>query len=220
MPGIADRDVRRSAMVDQLPRVLAQDHFVRGYVGLCDEIWSSVLERLDDLEWFLDVDVAPIGFVQWLGRWLGVVVDPTLPHDRQRALVRTAGRTLQWRGTRQRVEQLLSALTGADVEVHDGGGVFADDEPPRGTQRVVVRLAASGGLSEAQLLDVVRAEVPANATVDLSVAAAPVTPPPDDGGDGDGVLADPEPFGDEGFLPPMRGWLDRDDDASAPPDGD
>lgn len=195
-------------LADQLPRVLAQDHVVRGYVSLCDEIWASVLERLDHLEWFLDVDVAPITFVRWLGTWLGVTVDPALPEDRQRALVRTAGRTLRWRGTRWGLEQLLSALTGAHVEVVDDGGVIAGDEPSHATQRVSVRLAGAGGLSEAYLLEVIRADVPANAVIELEIAAEPVpeAPPTDD--DAGSVLADPQPHGDEGFLPPMRGGVD------------
>lgn len=208
---------RRSAMVEQLPRVLAQDHFVRSYVGLCDEIWESVLERIDDLEWFLDPGVAPIAFVQWLGRWLGVTVDPTLPEDRQRALVRTAGQTLQWRGTRHRVQLLLEALTGTEVELADDGGVVAGDDPPRASNRVAVRLTSAGGLSEAQLLDIVASEVPANATVTLSVDAEPIEAPPAEDED-DAVLAAPEPHGDEGFLPPMRGRITTDDDPW--PDGD
>lgn len=196
-------------LADQLPRVLARDHFVRGYVGLCEEIWSTVVERLDDLEWFLDVGTAPMPFVRWLGGWLGVTVDPHLPDDRQRALVRTAGETLLWRGTRRRVEALLVALTGGVAEVVDDGGLASGDDPPRTSQRVTVRLSTAGGLSEAHLLDVVRSEVPANAIVDLSVDAQPIAAPGIR--DDEGVVAEPEPHGDEGFLPPMRGGTDTPD---------
>lgn len=196
-----------SPLADQLPRVLAQDHMIRGYVALCDEIWASVLERIDHLEWFLDPRVAPIAFVRWLGTWLGVAVDPTLPEDRQRALVRTAGRTLMWRGTRRGLEQMLSALTGAPVEVTDDGGVVTDNEPAHASQRVAVRLSGSGGLTEAHLLEIIGAEVPANAIIELEIAAEQVADAPADD-DADSVLAEPEPYGDEGFLPPMRGRFD------------
>jgi phage tail-like protein len=202
----------RTQLVDQLPRVLAQDHFVRGYVGICDEIWASVAGRLDDLEWYLDVGVAPITFVRWLGRWMGITVDPALPEPRQRALVRTAGRTLMWRGTRSGLQRLLEALTGAAAEVRDGGGVSSDDAA-RGTQRVTVRLSDSGGLDEQHLRDVIRGEVPANAVIDFELgfdasAAGPVV---EEEEEEDSVLAAPEPHGDEGFLPPMRGRFEADD---------
>lgn len=231
MSGLGDDQLQRAApladavhppaglLTQQLPRVLAQDHFIRGYVGLCDEIWASVLERIDHLEWFLDVGVTPITFVRWLGSWLGVDVDPTLPEARQRAVVRTAGRTLMWRGTRYGLEQLLSALTGAAVEVTDDAGVAAGDDPPRVSPRVSVRLSSSGGLTETHLLELIRGEIPANAVIELEVDAEVVEAPPPEGADQQGsVLADPGPYGDEGFLPPMRGRLDDDRSVAAPQD--
>lgn len=205
----AARPAERTHLVDQLPRVLAADPFIRGYVGICDEIWSSISGRIDGLEWYLDVGVAPIAFVRWLGRWLGVTVDPTLPDARQRALVVAAGRTLRWRGTRTGVAQLLEALTGATVEVRDGGGVVTD-EAARSTQRVVVRLSDSGGLDEQHLRDVIRGEIPANAIVEFAFGFDHAPEQPDDDAE-HSVLAEPEPFGEEGFLPPMRGRFDGDD---------
>lgn len=209
---VRGRPAGATRLADQLPRVLARDHFVRGYVGLCGEIWSTVVERLDDLEWFLDVGTAPMPFVRWLDGWLGVTVDPHLPEERQRALVRTAGQTLPWRGTRRRLEALLAALTGGDVDIADDGGVATGDDPPRSSQHVTVRLSTAGGLSEAHLLEIVRSEVPANAIVDLSIDAQSIASPGVDGDDDGGVVAEPEPYGDEGFLPPMRGGLDTPDD--------
>lgn len=204
----------RPDLVDQLPRVLAQDHFVRSYVGLCDEIWTSVIDHIDQLEWFLDVGVAPIAFVQWLGGWLGVAVDPHLPEDCQRALVHTAGRTLMYRGTRPRLEQLLAAVTGSTADVTDDGGVVATDDRPRASQRVSIRLASSGGVSESHLRELIRAEVPANAVVDLRIDSHHVDAvPPPQPREPDGVVAEPEPHGDEGFLPPMYGRFDGTEDS-------
>lgn len=157
-------------LVEQLPRCLATDPFVPRLVGVTEELADSVRSRIDGIEHFLDVELAPPEVVRWLGSWLGLMVEPSLPEDRQRQLVRVAGRELGWRGTRRGLERLVSALTGGPVRVSDGGGAFpAGEAPAAGGGPVVVQVAAAGGVDERGLLAFIEAELPVGAVVELRV---------------------------------------------------
>jgi phage tail-like protein len=157
-------------LVEQLPRCLADDPFVPRLVGVTEELADSVRSRIDGIEHYLDVGLASPELVRWLGSWLGLAVGPSLPEDRQRELVRVAGRELGWRGTRRGLERLVRALTGGPVRVSDGGGTFAPGEAPAsGGGPVVVQVESTGGVDEHGLLAFIEAELPVGAVVELRV---------------------------------------------------
>lgn len=166
-------------LVEQLPRCLAADPFVPRLVGVTEELADSVRSRIDGIEHFLDVGLAPPELVRWLGSWLGLVVEASLPEDRQRQLVRTAGRELGWRGTRRGLERLLTALTGGPVRVSDGGGAFRTGEAPAsGGGPVTVQVERTGGVDERGLLAFIEAELPVGAVVELRVGPVGEQPQP------------------------------------------
>lgn len=184
----------RTTLADQLPAPLAEDGFLRRFLAIFDELGHSVQLGVDGLEHLADPSVAPPVVVRWLGGWLGVEsIDPSAPELRQRALVIALGRLLWFRGTATGLRGLLELLTGATVEVHDSGGVFARGEAPADNPRTVsVRVARSGWTSDEHLLAVVRAEVPVDVTFVLRVGDRVVWPPARGGGPrraGDGVTA-------------------------------
>jgi phage tail-like protein len=156
-------------LVEQLPRCLAADPFVPRLVGVTEELADSVRSRIDGIEHFLDVGLAPPELVRWLGSWLGLVVEPSLPEDRQRELVRVAGRELGWRGTRRGLERLVSALTGGPVRVSDGGGAFPAGEAPPSGGPVVVQVEGTVGVDERGLLAFIEGELPVGTVVELRV---------------------------------------------------
>jgi phage tail-like protein len=157
-------------LVDQLPRVMAQDRVLRGFVLALEEVADSVRERVSGIERQVDVDLAPPEMLQYVAGWLGVDLEPSETGVRQRELVRAVGRTLGWRGTRQGVETILEAATGSRVTVTDSGGVFgpADDVPPPDPS-VVVSLDSTGPLSEDQVRAFLAAELPLGAVLRLDV---------------------------------------------------
>ncbi len=161
--------MRGGWLVEQLPRPLATDDFVQRLVGLFEEVADSVRGRVDGIEHCLDPRLAPVELVRWMGGWLGLALAPSLPEERQRGILRAAGALLDWRGTRRGLEGLLEAFTAAPVQVRDHGGVFTRGAAPPADPRVTVRLESTGGLDEQQLLELVRAEVPAGAVVELLV---------------------------------------------------
>jgi phage tail-like protein len=157
-------------LVDQLPRAMAADPVVRGFVSAFEEIADSVRDRIDSVEYQVDTGLATPEMLQFLASWLGLQLEPTDPAEYQRSLVREVGRLLGWRGTRYGIEGLLEAATGARVTVTDGGGVYGQRDPvPPADPVVVVRLDHTGHLSERQVRGFLEAELPLGAQLELDV---------------------------------------------------
>lgn len=157
-------------LVGQLPRVMAEDLVLRGFVTALEEVAGTVRDRVDSVEHHLDTGLAAPEMLQFLAGWLGVELEPTDPADYQRTLVREVGRLLGWRGTRHGVETLLEAATGSRVTVRDNGGVYGGDDPePPADDRVVVQLDHTGHLSERQVRRILEAELPLGSRVELDI---------------------------------------------------
>lgn len=161
----------------QLPRVLAQDRFTRRFVSIFEETVDEVRGQIDALEYYVDVDTAPPEFVRWLGSWLEVTVDGALPEERQRAIVREAGRLFARRGTVLGLSGVLEAVTGAEVRVVDGGGTWPQGAAPPNPGRLLVRLTETGGVPEDQLYRLVAAEVPIGTTFELRLGERTIAAP-------------------------------------------
>lgn len=159
-----------SWLLQQLPPVLAHDTVLRGFVLALEEIADSLRERIDGVESQLDVDLASPEMLAYVAAWLGIALEPTETGERQRALVRAAGETVRWRGTRYGVERMLEAATGARVTVSDGGGVHGAGERLGPVDPVVtVRLDSAGSLTESQVRALLAAELPVGAELELVV---------------------------------------------------
>lgn len=164
-------------LVAQLPRVLAQDRFTRRFVSVFEETFDQVRTQIDSLEYYVDLDTAPPEFVRWLGDWLDVAVDASLPEERQRAIVRQAGRLFARRGTAAGLGGLLEVFTSAEVRVVDGGGTWRQGEAPPNPGRLLVRLSDSGGVPEDQLYRMIAAEVPIGVSFELRLGDRTIAEP-------------------------------------------
>lgn len=164
-------------LADQLPQILAYDDFVRRFVGIFEPTADGVRDQIEALEYYIDVDTAPAEFTRWLGSWLGATVDASWSVDRQRDAVRTVGREFPRRGTRAGLERVLTAVTGAEARVVDGGGVWRAGNAMPSASHVSVRLSAGGGLSDAQLHDLVERELPIGVSFDVRVGEQTIARP-------------------------------------------
>lgn len=173
-------------LADQLPRPLAEDHSTRQMLRIFEEVGASVRGRAISFRHDLDVGLAPIEFVRWMGEWLALAAPPSLPEPRVRDLVSAAGATWKWRGTTKGLTRLLETITGGTVEIDDGGGVFGEGQAPPNQKKLVVRLSERGGIGDDEILAFVRLEVPANVSVEIhgpsgpARAAPPEEPAPDE----------------------------------------
>jgi phage tail-like protein len=177
-------------LVHQLPVGMAEDDFLRRFVSIFQELGDTVLDQVDNLPHLFDVTVAPPGMVRALGRWVGLDwVDPSLPDGLQRRIVGEYFSLLQWRGTKRGMEQLLELVSGWPAIVEDGGGIFPEGETPPDTAHVRLFVESSGWATEADLLRIVKAELPASVTFELYVGGERIWPMAGEGNTGLAELA-------------------------------
>jgi phage tail-like protein len=170
-------------LIDQLPLVMAEDDFLRGFVGIFQDLADSLLVHADNMEHVIDTSVAPDAMVRFMGEWIGAGgvgdggIDPALDVAHQRRIVREHGRALPWRGTARSLERLLILVTGEPVEVTDSGGVYREGEAPDNAVHVVVRMASSGAATDDDVLELVQAEVPVSASFEVQIGDRLIWPP-------------------------------------------
>ena len=106
-----------------------------------------------------------------MGSWLGVDwIDSSLPERTQREIVRCYADLIRWRGTTYGVTRLLELITEGPVRITDNGGVFAEGEAPGGAPTVLIEARSSGFVAPADLVRIVRDELPANVLFRLLIA--------------------------------------------------
>lgn len=164
-------------LVAQLPRVLQQDRFTRRFLDVFEGIADGVRSEIDALEYYFDADTSPTEFVRWLGTWLQVTVDASMPEERQREVVRAAGEYYARRGTTSGLQGLLEAITHGEVRIVDGGGTWATGAAPPNPGRILVRLSETGGTAEGHLHRLIAAEVPIGVTFELRIGDRTIEPP-------------------------------------------
>lgn len=158
-------------MLHQLPVQMVAHDFFRRFVSIFQELGTTLLEDADNVDHILDVTVAPPEMVRWLGSWIAAAsIDEALPEELQRRMVRSAARTLTWRGTASGLREFLELLSGGPAYVEDGGGIWRSGEAPADAAWVRLRVASTGQLATAEFIERVRDEVPAHARAELYVA--------------------------------------------------
>jgi phage tail-like protein len=161
---------RSDWLIGQLPMGMLDDSFFVRYVSLFQHVATSLLEGTDNIPNAVDVTVAPLPVVRWLGSWIGMTsIDSSLPDDLQRRLVRESSQILSWRGTRRGLEQFLEVVTGTPAEVTESGAILREGEAPHDAPFVRMRVASTGWLSDDDFIELVADEIPANVTFELFV---------------------------------------------------
>ena len=176
---------RHDWLLQQLPVGMVEDDFLARFLMIFQTIADTELHQIDTLPHMFDPAVAPESMVRQMGRWVGIDwIDPSLPDELQRDIVQQYSALVQWRGTRRGLRQLLELVSGGPATVTDSGGVYLEGESPGAAPHVVMRTDSSGWATEADLVRIVRAEVPASVTFELHVGDRRVWPPqPDRGGE-------------------------------------
>ncbi|MEV4759044.1 phage tail protein [Micromonospora sp. NPDC049559] len=162
-----------------LPALFLEDDFTQRFTAGLDEVLAPVLLTLDSLDAYLDLELAPPDFLDWLAGWVALPVDDSWPLPLRRRLIRHAVELHRWRGTVRGLELALGILTGGTVEVTDTGGVTWSstpntDPPPPAPARVQVRVrvADPSSVDTTRLQEMVAGVVPAHVQATVEVAAA------------------------------------------------
>ena len=170
---------RSDWLLAQLPMGMLDDELFVRFVSIFQEVATTLLEDADNVPNVVDPTVAPVPALSWLASWLGVTwIEPSLPDDLQRRLVRECGKALAWRGTRRGLEILLEAVTGAEVLVEESGGVRRATDPaaPAPGPSVRVSVRSTGWMSDDDFVELVTDEVPANVRCEIVVDGRQIWP--------------------------------------------
>lgn len=105
-----------------LPALYQEDDFAQRFTSGLDDVLAPIFSSIDNLEAYLDPSLAPEDFVDWLGTWMGLVLDETWPLERRRAFVSRASDLYRVRGTPVGLAAHVEIFTGGEVEIVEGGG--------------------------------------------------------------------------------------------------
>jgi phage tail-like protein len=156
---------------------MAEDDFLFRFVSIFQRVSDTVVHQIDTLPHMFDPTVAPAPMVQAMARWLGVNwLDSSLDVRLQRKIVMSYSELIQWRGTKRGLQQLLELLSDRPATVRDSGGVFPEGESPAAPPHVRLDIESLGWNSAADLVRIIRDELPATVTFDLWVAGERVWP--------------------------------------------
>jgi phage tail-like protein len=164
-------------LIDQLPVAMLDDDFLIRFLSIFQTVADTYMDHVDNLDHVLDLAVAPESMVRYMGEWLGArSIDPSLPDDLQRHIVREHGRMLPWRGTVRGLRELLEMVTRGPVLISDTGGVFAEGEAPTNTGHVHILVTSTGWATDDDIVDLIQADLPASVSFELHVGDRQVWP--------------------------------------------
>ncbi len=166
---------------ETLPALFHGDEFAQAFTAALDEVLAPVFLALDCLDAYLDPDIAPPDFLDWLASWVGVELDETRPIEEQREMLKRSVGLFAWRGTKRGLSEAIELYTGTVPEIIDSGGVSFSEGPDgplpgSAVPSLVVRVRLDGvrEVSEARLNEIIRSAKPAHLphTVELIPAQA------------------------------------------------
>ncbi len=96
--------------------------FIQRWTAALDEVLAPVFTSLDNLEYYIDPQIAPEDYLGWLATWVGLVLEEPWSPQRRRAIVAEASRLYQMRGTAKGLRAHLELLTSGQVEIEETGG--------------------------------------------------------------------------------------------------
>jgi phage tail-like protein len=187
-------------MVAELPAAFQEDDFGRRFVSALDDVLAPLFATLDCWDSYLDAQLAPDDFVDWLASWVGVDIDETWTLERRRTLIQDAVALYRIRGTAAGLAAHVRLYTGVTPEITESGGcVWSDtaNAPMPGSPQphLTVRLQVDdpAEINRATVNRIVGASRPAHLAYEVTVVprGAPTpdgeAPSSAPGGDGDAI---------------------------------
>jgi phage tail-like protein len=170
-----------------LPALYQEDEFAQSLTSGLDAVLAPIFSSLDNLEAYLDPGLAPEDFLDWLGGWVGLVVDETWPLDRRRAFISRAHELYRVRGTAKGLAAHVELFSGGQIEIEEPGGTSwsvttGSAAPGSAGFNVVVRVRVDdpATVDQPRLNALVAAAKPAHLThrVEVVPTSAPAAPAP------------------------------------------
>jgi phage tail-like protein len=182
----------KAKYLQHLPDIYDSDDFTSRFLMLFESFWGPIGKQIDQIEYYFDPDLTPPGFIPWLASWLGLRVDPALPLERVRTLLKNAMMLYQYRGTYQALQTYLEIYTEGEVDIREqraknfvlGGETSLGVDIALGSENQPNSVSVSLRLPEIELLRmkysedmylrkmkaIIRTMVPAHTIVNLNCA--------------------------------------------------
>lgn len=143
-------------LISLLPAAYQEDDFTQRFVAGFDAVLLPVITALDCLDAYLDAQLAPLDFLDWLAGWAGVVVSPALSEQDRRELVARIVELYGRRGTSDALRDEVRLRTGLHVEVRESGGVECSPSMPAAASahRCEVTIVVPAGIDEQRVAEV------------------------------------------------------------------
>jgi phage tail-like protein len=106
----------------ELPSAFQDDDFCQRLTSALDEVLAPLFTTLDCLSAYLDPELSPPDFVDWLAGWVGIDVDETWSLERRRHLIQDAVILYRIRGTTAGLAAHVRLYAGVTPEIEDSGG--------------------------------------------------------------------------------------------------
>lgn len=109
--------VDRSSYLEHLPGIYQENDFLGRFLLIFEHILSPLDRTAGSVANFFDPSLTPPDFLPWLGSWLGLVIDPRMPEENRREILRAAPELYRWRGTKRGLREFIRLCTGIEPEV-------------------------------------------------------------------------------------------------------
>jgi phage tail-like protein len=102
-------------LMEHLPSIYQReesrpDGFLRNFIGVLETTTQGIDARIASMGSLISPDTAPVPWLDFIARWLGVPWDDALSAAQKRALIHRAAELARLRGTRSGLEALLESL--------------------------------------------------------------------------------------------------------------
>lgn len=110
-----------SRYMQYLPGVYSDSDFLKRFLLIMESILAPLEWGIDSFEQFYNPLVTTPDWLQWIGEWFDILIHPTVPLERQRAVVKELGILYLQRGTRKGLTRLLELYFGVlpNITEHD-----------------------------------------------------------------------------------------------------
>lgn len=155
-------------------------------------ILKPIEQQINQIDGYFNPWVAPAALLPWLASWVDIVLDPTLPCERQRELISRAADIYRMRGTRRGLGEYLRIYTGATPTIIEPGEpgathpplgpnnfhvlIDVPDRAPADRQESAKQRAQRHEDLERRLRALIEAEKPAHTSYYLTLRFTPATP--------------------------------------------
>ena len=107
----------KSSYVRYLPSLYTRDELMGRFLMLFESFLAPISQQIRQVPYVFDPTVTPADMLPWLASWLDLQLDPEWPESQRRALLKSARRLYQKRGTASGLQEYLEIYTGGEVQI-------------------------------------------------------------------------------------------------------